>query len=244
MKRSSLAILAVFASLALSSCGGEDKNFLERMFDIEARSSKNAPPSTVEELKDGIARYGDDVDETAQAMEKVGMYWRLLAVRYMDKGLYGDAYDAALQALRHYPDSSGLYYVAGLSAAFLSKASAAEKGGGAESRAAWLKTAEASYRRSIEIDPKNSRSLYALAVLYTFELEDHEAAIVPIEAMLAADPGNVDALFVYARALYGAGRLQDAADAYDRVISTTKVEEKKQQAADNKKRALDELYGN
>jgi tetratricopeptide (TPR) repeat protein len=176
-------------------------------------------------------------------MEKVGVYWRLLAVRYLDKGLYGDAHDAALKGLRHYPDSSGLFYVAGLSAAFLSKAAAAEKGGGAEERAAWLRTAEASYRRSIEIDPRNSRSLYGLAVLYTFELDNHEAAIGPIEALLATDPRNVDALFIYARALYGSGRLQDSADAYDRILATTKVDEKKQQAADNKKRILDELYG-
>jgi hypothetical protein len=43
--------------------------------------------------------------------------------------------------------------------------------------------------------------------------------------------------------LYGSGRLQDSADAYDRILATTKVDEKKQQAADNKKRILDELYG-
>ena len=31
------------------------------------------------------------------------------------------------------------------------------------------------YRRSIEIEPRNTKALYGLAVLYTFELEDHES---------------------------------------------------------------------
>ncbi|MBU0927472.1 MAG: hypothetical protein KKA67_06960 [Spirochaetes bacterium] len=243
MKRLVIVFAAAAAIAALGSCGDDKQNFLEQMFDIDARSSKNAPPSTVEELKDGIAKYGKDVEKTALAMEKVGTYWRMLAVKYLEKGLYGDAYDAAVVALRHYPDSAGLYYVVGLSAAFLSKTAAAEPGGGGASRAAWLATSEGSYKRSLEINPTSSRSLYGLAVLYTFEMENHEAAIAPIEALLSAETNNIDALFVYARALYGSGRLQEAADAYDRIISATTIEAKKKQAADNKKRALDELYG-
>ncbi|HPE89118.1 MAG TPA: tetratricopeptide repeat protein [Spirochaetia bacterium] len=241
MKRTMILALAAIATL--SSCGGEDKNFIERMFDLESRSSKDAPPSTIEELKDGIRRYGDEVEKTAAAMEKVGTYWRMLAVRYLDKGLYGDAYDAAMKALRHYPDSSGVYYISGMSAAFLSKTAAAQPGGGATSRAEWLAAAEGAYRRSIEIEPRNTKALYGLAVLYTFELEDHEAAIAPIEALLGIETKNVDAMFVYARALYGSGRLEEAVDVYDRIIATTRVDEKKLQAADNKKRILDELYG-
>lgn len=236
-------VLALAAIATLSSCGGDEMSFIERMFDIEARSSKGAPPSTIEELKEGIRLYGDEVEKTVAAMEKVATYWRLLSVRYLDKGLYGDAYDAAMQALRHYPDSSGIYYVAGMSAAFLSKTAAAEPGGGAASRAEWLVAAEGAYERSVGIDPRNTRALYGLAVLYTFELEDHEAALEPIEALLGIETKNVDAMFVYARALYGSGRPQEAADVYDLIISTTRVDEKKRQAADNKKRILDELYG-
>ncbi|HPM71864.1 MAG TPA: tetratricopeptide repeat protein [Spirochaetales bacterium] len=236
-------ILALAAVATLSSCGGDDATFIERMFDLESRSSKGAPPSTIEELKEGIRRYGDEVEKTAAAMEKVGTYWRMLAVRYLDKGLYGDAYDAATKALRHYPDSSGIYYVAGMSAAFLSKTAAAQPGGGAASRAEWLAAAVGAYRRSIEIEPRNTKALYGLAVLYTFELEDHESAIGPLEALLGIETKNVDAMFVYARALYGSGRFQEASDVYDRIISTTRVDEKRKQAADNKKRVLDELYG-
>lgn len=243
MRRALALVVAAALAASLASCGGDDKNFLERMFDLESRASKNAPPSTVEELKKGIAEYGREVDETVAAMEKVAVYWRMLAVKYLEKGLYGDAYDAAMKALRHYPDSSGLYYVAGVSATFLAKTTVAEPGGGAASRDAWMKAAQGALARAVEVDPRNSRALYALGVFYTFELEDHEAALAPLEALLAFDTSNVDALFVYARALYGAGALSRSVDAYDRIIATSRVEEKRAQAADNKKRILDELYG-
>lgn len=243
MRRCTIVVTLLGALILVLSCSsGSDKSLLENMFDIEARSSKNAPPSTVEELKAGIARYGDQAEKTALAMEKVGMYWRILAVKYLEKGLYGDAYDAALQGLRHYPNASGLYYVVGLSSAMLSKTATVSLAS-IPSRADWLDIAETAYKRSIEFDKYNARSLYGLAVLYSFEFDDNEAALKPIESFLATDSKNVDGLFVYGRVLYGLGRLQDAANAYDIIISTTRIDEKKQQASDNKKRILDELYG-
>lgn len=241
MKRIAALCLVISIAMIFVSCG--DKGFLTMMFDVEARSKKNAPPSTVRELQDAITRYGNDVERTTAAMEKVGMYWRLLAVKYMDTGLYGDAYDAAQKALRHYPETSSLYYVAAVSAAYLSKTASIEVSGSAATRQSWLSVAERGYKQSLQIDPGYAKALYGLGVLYSFELNDFEAALVPLETLLATDPKNVDALFVYARSLYGAGRLQDAANAYDRIISTTPVEAKKKQAIDNKKQVLDELYG-
>ncbi|HUW68826.1 MAG TPA: tetratricopeptide repeat protein [bacterium] len=241
MKRIVALCLVMAIAMMASSCG--DKGFLTMMFDLETRSMKNAPPSTVKELQDAIARYGKDVERTTAAMEKVGMYWRLLAVKYMNTGLYGDAYDAARTALHYYPETSSLYYVAAVSAAYLSKTASIEIDGAATTRESWLDVAERAYKQSLQIDPSYAKALYGLGVLYSFELNNHEAALAPLETLLSTDPKNVDALFVYARSLYGAGRLQDAANAYDRIIATTPVEAKKKQATDNKKQVLDELYG-
>ncbi|MGD9938449.1 MAG: tetratricopeptide repeat protein [Clostridia bacterium] len=228
--------------LLLGSCAKKDDSLLSSMFDIEARSMKGAPPSTVEELRAAIAQYGEEVEKTVAAHEQVGNYWRLLAVKYMERGLFGEAYEAALKALNFYPTNSGLYYVAGLSAAFLSRTALAEYGGGQTTREGWLKASEGAYKESIRLDERNTRSLYGLAVVYSFELEDHEAAIPLLERMLGIDTMNMDALFLYARSLYGAGRMQDAVDVYDRIIAGSKIEERRDQAAANKKQILDELY--
>ncbi len=196
-------VLAVLVPLALlSSCSsGEDKNFLERMFDLESRAMKDAPPSSVEDLKAAIARYRAEVEKTASAMEKEAGYWRLLAVRLMEKGLFGEAYDAALKALRLEPNNSGIYYVAGLSAASLSRTASAEPGGGAASREAWLRAAEGAYLRSLDINDRNTRAMYALAVLYSFELEDYDAAVGVLERYLAISTRDADGFMLLGRSL-------------------------------------------
>lgn len=239
-----LTLMALVVPIAVGSCSGrDDKNFLERMFDLESRAMKNAPPSSVEELKAAIAKYRGEVEKTVSAMEREGNFWRLLAVRLMERGLYGEAYDAALKALRFDPQNSGLYYVAGISAGFLSKIAAVEPGGGAGTREAWLRAAEGAYLRSLEFNDRNTRTLYALAVLYSFELEDYDAAVSAVERFLAINTRDVDGFLLLGRSLYGAGRLEEAIAAFDRAIEFTTVEEKRRQAAENKKRILDELYG-
>lgn len=242
----SLKVVAVLliGLVLLGSCTGKDEGLLASMFDIEARSMKGAPPSTVEELKAAIAEYGTAVEKTAANYEQLAGYWRLLAVKFMERGLFGEAYDAALKALRFYPTNSGLYYVAGLSAAFLSRTATAEYAGGQGTREGWLQASEGAYKESIRLDERNTRSLYGLAVLYSFELEDHEAAIPLLERMLGIDTMNMDALFLYARSLYGAGRMQDAVEVYDKIIANSRIDERRDQAAANKKQILDELYDN
>ena len=247
MKTPTIAVKAILVTLLVlvagGSCAKQDDSLLSTMFDIEARSMKGAPPSSVEELKAAIAEYGDEVETTVAAYEKLAGYWRLLAAKFMERGLFGEAYEAALKALEFYPTNSGLYYIAGLSAAFLSRTALAEYGGGRTTREGWLLAAEGAYKESIRLDERNTRSLYGLAVVYSFEMENHEAAIPLLESLLSIDTMNIDALFLYARSLYGAGRLQDSVDVYDKIISGSKIEEKRDQAAANKKQILDELYG-
>ena len=239
-----IASVCLMGLVLLGSCTKKDDSLLSLMFDIEARSMKGAPPSSVEELKAAIAQHGTEVQKTVASYEQVAGYWRLLAAKFMERGLFGEAYDAALKALRFYPTNSGLYYIAGLSAAFLSRTAMAEYGGGQATREGWLQASEGAYKESIRLDERNTRSLYGLAVVYSFELEDYEAAIPLLERMLGIDTMNMDALFLYARSLYGAGRLQDAVNVYDRIIAGSRIEERRDQAAANKKQILDELYAN
>ena len=82
-----------------------------------------------------------------------------------------------------------------------------------------------------------------LASLYAFEYEDHASAVPLLEDFLSIDTKNVEALSLYARSLYGAGRSQDAVDAYDNVIKATTLEDVKKQANENKQAILKELYG-
>jgi len=237
-----LVALALAALSSLASCSSEDDNFLTRMFDLDARGRKGAPPSSIEEMREAIKTYGDELEKTVAANDKVAMYWRLLSVKYMDKKMYGPALEAARKALTFYPDNAGLYYVVGICSGYMAKTAAAEDGGGAAERERWLATAESAFLQSVELDPRNLKTLYALGVLYSFELERYEDAVSAMERYLAISTKDVDAFFLLARSLYGAGRLQEAADAYGKIMDITKLAEKRELAGENRKRIMDELY--
>ncbi len=241
MKRTNVAVVLLLAvPVLLSSCGGDLD--LKKIFDLEERSTKGAPPSTIEDLKKGIAEYSREADRTIEATERVGTYWRLLSVRYMERKMYIEAYEAAKEALRYFPDNTGLYYTIGLGLSYQAKIDSVGGLATQALRAERLASAEAAYLRALEFNPRYGRALYALAVLYVFDMDRPEDAGPYLTRLLSIETRNVDAMFLLARVRYTEGRLEDAANLYDSILATTKVEEKRNQAEENKKIVLDLLY--
>jgi len=244
MLRAGKLILAALLCLSLfSGCGGDKKDLLKRMFDPEERGKAGATPWTEEDLKKGIDQYYAVAVKTAEANAKVGTYWRILANVYLDKLMFGEAYDAALKALRYYPDNSSLYYITGMCAAYLARVASADINAGSASREAWLKTSEASYLTALKLNDTGTNSMYGLAVLYVFEFDRPDQAIPYLERFLAINTKNSNAMFLYARTLYSVERFQEAVDAYDRIIKADPSKEKRKQAEANKKQILDQMYG-
>jgi len=182
------------------------------------------------------------VNATVAANDQLASYWRLLSHRYIEAAMYGEAYDAALKALHFYPDNSGLYNIAGMSAAWLAKVADVDARQVQPSAAGLLAAAERAFLTAIELDDRATRSMYALAVLYSFELDRPEEALVWLERYMTIITENIDALFLYARTLYVLGRPEEAITVYDRIIDLTRVDEKRDQARTNKQQILDELY--
>lgn len=241
MRRTGVSFALLLAAAALlSSCGGDSD--LKKIFDLEERSTKGAPPSTIEDLKKGIAQYSREADRTIEATERIGTYWRLLSVRYMERRMYIEAYEAAKEALRYFPDNTGLYYTIGLGLSYQAKIDSVGGVAAQAFRAERLAAAEASFLRALEFNPRYGRALYALSVLYVFELDRPEDAGPHLTRLLSIETQNVDAMFLLARVRYSEGRLEDAANLYDSILATTKVEEKRKQAEENKKIVLDLLY--
>ena len=238
--RSVRIALLLAATAVLSSCGKDSD--LAKIFDLEERSMKGAPPSTIEELKKGIAEYSREAARTIEASERIGTYWRLLSIRYMERSMYIEAYEAAKEALRYFPDNTGLYYTIGLGLTYQAKIDSVS-GVAAESiRRERLASAEAAYFRALEFNPRYGRALYALAVLYVFELDRPEDAGPYLTRLMEIETQNVDAMFLLARVRYSEGRMEDAANLYDTILAVTKVEEKRKQAEENKKIVLDLMY--
>ncbi|MBQ4379018.1 MAG: tetratricopeptide repeat protein [Treponema sp.] len=242
MKKKYKSLAAVcFSVLILCGCTKSNKSIM-RMQKIEEGV---ASPTTEEELKEAIAKYQQRVADNQLADSQVGIWYKMLAVRYLDAKQYGNALQYFQKAIQIYPTNQNLFYYVGLCAGYMAKASLDFNATGVKTTTEkynYLKLSESAYLRAIELEPKYGRALYGLGILYVFELDEPEKAIPHLEKLISFDTRNFDAMFVLARAYYVQGEYEKSASLYDKIASQTKSDAKKQEALANKKKALDASY--
>lgn len=242
MKKLLISLVAgTLMLLSFSSCGVSNKSILRHQKMEEGVSN----PTTIEELKDAIKKYGERAADVQLANSQVGIWYKILGTRYLDQRMYGEALKCFQEALKYYPDNQNLYYYVGVCAGYMSHA-AMDFGasGSTEVRYNYLKLAEDAYLRAIAIEDRYVRALYGIGVLYVFELDEPEKAIPHLEKAIDIDTRNTDAMFVLARAYYSTYEFEKAAGMYDKIIAVTKSAEIKATAEENKKTALDAAYTN
>jgi len=210
---------------------------------IAEMGSGGAPPETIEGLRSAIATYENRIEGYIKEAAQAGIYWKILAVRLMDRNMHGEALKALERAVQYFPEDSSLHYLTGLSAGVLAKSDPNFLGLSANlGRERLFARSEAAYLRSIALDDRYVRPLYGLAVLYVFELNKPEAAIPYLLRYLELRTNDADALFILARAYYMAGDYKKAVESYDAIIAATRDSVKKAEAENNKKTVLGEMY--
>ena len=234
-------LLAAAASIMLVSCGGVSNKTIIRHQKMEEGVDS---PTTIEELRDAIKKYQERVADVQLAQSQVGIWYKILGTRYLDNKMYGEALKCFQEALTYYPDNQNLYYYVGVCAGYMSHAALDYNASGTnEVKYNYLKLAEEAYLRAIAIEDRYVRALYGLGVLYVFELDEPEKAVPHLEKALSIDTKNLDTMFVLARAYYSSYEFDKAVEIYDRIIETTKSEDTKKTAEENKKLVLDAAYG-
>ena len=232
--------LTLAISLALVSCGGVSNKTVIRHQKMEEGVDN---PTTIEELKDAIKKYQERVADVQLAQSQIGIWYKILGTRYLDNKMYGEALKAFQEALTYYPDNQNLYYYVGVCAGYMSHAALDYNASGTnEIKYNYLKLAEEAYLRAIAIEDRYVRALYGLGVLYVFELDEPEKAIPHLEKALSIDTKNLDTMFVLARAYYSSYEFDKSIAMYDRIIETTKSDDTKKTAEENKKIVLDASY--
>ncbi|MCR4742734.1 MAG: tetratricopeptide repeat protein [Treponema sp.] len=225
--------------LVFTSCRVSNKTILRHQKMEEGVSN----PTSIEELKDAIEKYSDRVADIQMANSQIGIWYKILGTRYLDNKMYGEALKSFQKALEFYPDNQNLYYYVGVCAGYMSHAALDFGGSGSsEVKLNYLKLAEESYLRAIQIEDRYVRALYGLGVLYVFELDEPVKAIPHLEKLLTIDTKNIDAMFVLARAYYSNYEFDKSVEMYDKIINTSKSAETKAAAEDNKKTVLDAAY--
>lgn len=241
MKKIKVLVL-VLCTLLLVSCGGVSNKTVIRHQKMEEGVDN---PTTIEELKDAIKKYQERVADVQLAQSQIGIWYKILGTRYLDNKMYGEALKCFEEALKYYPDNQNLYYYVGVCAGYMSHAALDYNASGInEVKYNYLKLAEEAYKRAIQIEDRYVRALYGIGVLYVFELDEPEKAITHLEKALTIDTKNLDAMFVLARAYYSTYEFEKAAEIYDKIIETTKSEDTRKTAEENKKIALDAAYSN
>lgn len=225
-----------------SGCKLNSKQLLAKRIKHMQEASGN--PVTIEEIKAAINRYDSEVTEVQQKNAKIGLWYKILGTRYLDKKMYGEALKCFQSALNVYPDNPNLYYYVGVCAGYMSHAALDfDATGNYSKKQNYLKLAEESYLRAVAIDERLTTALYGLGILYIFELDESEKAIPYLERYLSIEKRSVDGMFVLARAYYSNYQFDKAVELYDKIISTTKSSEKKSEAEANKKVVLNASYG-
>ena len=237
MNKIKAILLSAAASIVLVSCGGVSNKTIIRHQKMEEGVES---PTSIEELKDAIKKYQERVADVQLAQSQIGIWYKILGTRYLDNKMYGEALKCFQEALTYYPDNQNLYYYVGVCAGYMSHAALDYNASGTnEVKYNYLKLAEEAYLRAIAIEDRYVRALYGLGVLYVFELDEPEKAIPHLEKALSIDTKNLDTMFVLARAYYSSYEFDKAVEIYDRIIETTKSEDTKKTAEENKTIALD-----
>ena len=235
-----ISILMILVISLFFSCGVNPKQ-IKRMQSLEEGVSS---PTTIEELKDAIQKYENRVVDVTSAAAQTGIWYKILASRYLDDGMYGEALKYYQKAIEYFPANQNLYYWVGVCAGYMAKSSLDYNGtGNLSQKENYLKLSESAYLRALELEPTYVRAMYGLAVLYVFDLDESEKAIPLLEKLLTIDTRNTDAMMVLANAYYQNYEFDKAVELYDKIISLSTSPEKKAAAEANKKQVLEMAYG-
>ena len=243
MKKTALLILCIFCITCFTGCKKSGKDILQkRIEDMEKSSGK---PMSEEEIKAAIDQYYNDIEEIQQKTMQTAIWYKMLGTRMLTKKEYGTALQYFQKALEITPDNAVLYFYTGECAAFLGNAAMDyEATGNLSKRKYYYDLAEDAYLHALSIDDKYVYARLGIGILYSYQMEDNQAAIPYLEKLLTIDKKNIDAMFVLARSYYITGHYDKAVEYYDKIIDISKVESVRNTAQENKSKVMDKAYGN
>ncbi|MDR1411958.1 MAG: tetratricopeptide repeat protein [Spirochaetaceae bacterium] len=236
-----VAILAAGFTLFYNYGMSGERNRLARR--IAELGNPGGPPETVEGLREAISLYEKQIEQHVKDAAQTGVYWKILATRLQDRGLHNEALKALEQAVYYSPQDPSLLYLTGISAARVAKGFLDFRGGAAGSSESYYALAEDAYRKAIAVDDRYVKPMYALGVLYVFELGRPADAIPVMERYLDLTSNDVEGMALLAHAYALTSQYEFALNLYDRILSITKDKDKRAAVEENRRQVMDSYYG-
>ena len=123
-------------------------------------------PTTIQELEDAISKYQSRIDDLVTAEAQVGIWYKILGTRYLDKRMYGKALECFQKAAGYYPDNANLFYYIGVCARQMGIASIGVNNTATATQKDYFRMSEKAYLTALDKDPKYYRAMYAIGILY------------------------------------------------------------------------------
>ena len=193
-------------------------------------SPRGGPPETIEGLRQAIALYEAQIERHVREAAQTGVYWKILGARLADRNMHNDALAAFERAIYFNTEDASLYYLAGLSASHIAKSFVGFSPNDELERDRFFRLAENSHLRALELDVSYTQPMYALGVLYAFELDRPEDAIIQLERYMLIRRSDIHPLFVLARAYFMIDDLPKTVEIYNRIISNTRDQNVRREA--------------
>jgi len=209
---------------------------------IAELSPRRGPPETIENLRQAIALYENQIERNVREGAQTGVYWKILAIRLADKGLDNDALEAFERAVYYNSEDPVIYYLTGVSAAKVAQKKIGFTANDSIEKERYYQLSENAYLRALELDETYSKAMYGLAVLYAFELNRPQDAVDQLDRYLQIQKSDINAMFVLARSYYMLRKFTSAIEVYEKIVSTTKDRNIKEEAFKNMDIVRDAMY--
>ena len=232
-----IAILIIAAAAALIIFmyqRGSTRTNRELARRIAEISPRGGTPETIEGLRQAIAIYEDQIERNVREGAQTGVYWKILAIRLADRNMHNDALYALERAIYFNTEDPTLFYLTGVSAASAAKSIVGFTTNAQREREHFYNLAENAYKRALELDITYTKPMYGLGILYVYELNRPQDAIVYLERSLQIFPSDIPAMFVLASAYYMTNNLRRAVDMYDRIVTRTRDNNIREEALNNR----------
>ena len=231
-----IALLVVCLLSGIVACNRDADRILEELKKLEADNYDNSPPDKEREseLLASIRFLEVEVNRTVDAGFHLGTYYKMVAIEFRNREMYGLAADYFERALGVYPTNPYLAYWAGVS--FAQLATSYQQN---DRKRETFDSARKYYEYALDLDFRYVEALYALSVLLVFEYDEPAAAEPLLERVLAIESRNFNGMFLLARIHASFGRFQEAILLYTEIIQESADESKVTQARRNRDSLLE-----
>ena len=237
LKTIQILFIYSFIVLSLVSCKKRGHpDLLERMKLMEDDGGSSLDlenKERSEQLEKDILYFSDILNKKIEAGDKLGTYYKLIGLKYLDYSMYFLALEAFERALEIYPENPNILCYAGLASSRLGKTAGSDS-----EEEEFLAKGVRYYRASLSFKGDFSPSLYGLAIVYVYELDQPELAIPLLETYNKIQKSSMKGRFLLAAAHFAMGNRDLALDIYNYIIDKSTDDTEIESASNNRNTIL------